>query len=188
MKKLILRRIIKMLEKLKAKIEKPKNPALEHAYTDNIGNLYYVYKINKLPYTRYVFLQGVLNQLAMGIEAKELSTLLDKIATSVLNVNIHDIDKFKQTTLYDLENIKQRTRNILQMDLLIQAALCITALEGEPNEYSEFWNAQKLEMWQKDNDAKFFFVHLSLTTIRGFQNISLAELKAYAATNKKSID
>lgn len=176
------------MEETKTKIEKSNNPNLEHIYTDSIGNLYYTYKASKLPLTRYIFLQGVLNQMAQGIEAKELSIILDEIAdNSIALSTADDIVPNQKRILYLTEVIKQRTRNILQMDLLLQAALCAFVLEGEPDEYSEFWNNKKLELWKKDNEAKFFFAHLSLTTIRGYSNTSIAELKALVGASNKNI-
>lgn len=176
------------MEKTKTKIEKSKNPSLEHIYTDSLGNLYYTYKAAKLPYSRYIFLQGVLNQMAQGIEAKELSTILDEIADNAVSLNLaDDITPIQKRIVYLTEVIKQRTRNILQMDLLLQAALCAFVLENEPDEYNEFWNNKKLEIWKKDNEAKFFFAHLSLTTIRGYSNTSIQELKALVGASSKNI-
>ena len=175
------------MEKLKIKIEQPKQEGLEHVYTDKDGNAFYMYKLSHLPHTRYVFLQGTLNQLALGIEAKQLSTILDKIANDGLRLSQNtNIAEYQKTLLYDVENIKQRTRNILQMDLLLQASLCLVVLEGEPNEYSERWNGKKLTLWNNDSDAKFFFAHKALVTITGLQNISLEELKAFQLGSLKN--
>lgn len=180
MKKIILKFLISLLEKLKKQIEKPKpNSKVSHLRTDKNGNAFYAYKIQDLPDQRAVYFQAILNQMANGIDNDTLKALLNKTNSIVHSQNASNLNATKSQIIYQLLNIEERADNIVNTILLEKAALIIVTLEGEPVDVSSEWNKKKLQLWEKDEDSKVFFWNFVLNLIKPLANISEAELKSY---------
>lgn len=180
MKKLILTKIISLLELLKSKVEQPKrSKKVSVLRTDKNGNTWYAYKMQDLPDQRSIYMQGILNQMALGIDNEQLEQLLNKQSDTIHALGSSNINDVKNSLIYQIENIRERSKNIVNIPLLEQATLVMLILDGEPNEIQQEWMNKKRQLLAQDEDSKVFFYAFVLNIIRDSANTSPAELKSY---------
>lgn len=186
MKTLTLKTIVSILEWLKKKIEKPKpNSKVSHLRTDKNGNAFYAYRIQDLPSSRSIYFQSILNMMGLGIDKEQLHQLLEKAASIVHSANSSNLDASKSNLIYQFENIKERSENIVNTILLEKAALVILCLEGEPEEITQEWIKKKQLLLSQDEDSKVFFWSFVLNLVRDTANTSPTELKNYLLAKGK---
>ncbi|WP_338764105.1 hypothetical protein WAF17_21060 [Bernardetia sp. ABR2-2B] len=180
MKKIILTKIISLLEFFKAKLEQPKrSKKVSVLRTDKNGNTWYAYKMQDLPDARAVYMQAILNQMAVGIDNEQLQKLLSNASETVHALGSSNINDVKNSLIYQFENIKERSENIVNIPLLEQAALTMLVLDGEPDDIQQEWQTKKRKLLAQDEDSKVFFYAFVLNIIRDSANISPQELKNY---------
>jgi hypothetical protein len=100
--------------------------------------------------------------MARGIDNEMLVKLLSEASEHIMGGR-------KEQAVYALANIKARTADITNNSLLYRASLLCILHEEEPEEYSAEWAKMKDAIWQKDENARFFFMQWCLESFQGFQ-------------------
>lgn len=175
----MLNRIIRkfLMNLLELFREKPNNERLNHIHTDKNGNNFYSYDVPDLPNDRRVLMKSILYQMSLGIEESDLQDLLLQMKKTIHLTSVSNISENKDELLGTISNISTRVSSLTQLKLLKRAALVCIVLPDEPIEYSKKWEKKKLKMIDNDEDLAFFFMHFSMTTIQGYQNMSISSFK-----------
>lgn len=164
------RLIVKTLRAILNALDKTAHEQRKPIYTDKNGNTYYTCDIARHHGSRRVALQAILDQMSRGIDNERLYKLLNTASE-------HIMANRKQDAVYAIANIKARTADITNHSLLYRAALLCIYLDKEPDDYSKQWADKKDRLWQADEDARFFFMHWSLTNLQGLQELSSEALQ-----------
>lgn len=152
----------------------------DHVYTGVDGTRYFVCDVEKLHRSRQVMLMGTLNQMALGLDLETLQTLMSQAMQAARNGD------FEQSIRH-MSNISTRASNLGTPRLLYRAALICVMIEGEPRAYSADFMKRKEQLFEADADARFFFMHWALTTIKGYSNISQEDFQKWAAQKEAEI-
>ncbi len=158
----IKKKALSLLLAMASALQPKKYDGRKFAYTDNAGNNYYTREIASYHGSRRVALQAIIDQMGRGIDNETLVKLLSEASDHIMAGR-------KEQAIYALGNIKARTADVTNNSLLYRAALLCVLHEEEPEEYSAQWSAMKDAIWQKDEDARFFFMRWCLESFQGFQ-------------------
>jgi hypothetical protein len=156
--------------KTKEKVE------LEPVYRDKFGNNWYQYKNPRaLPYSRGVVAEIAIKQAELNITKPKLLEYFDLCETLA---NQGKISKMLQR----FENMRERLTWACEEETLKGVALVYFVMEGEdPTSYSDEWGARKLEIFEKDEEARYFFLAGAYSTITGLSNTSDQDIRRYLA-------
>ena len=175
-KRLIRRTLLALLKWIDGKPQ----PTRELIYTTKAGYNVYGVPVPQLKRSRQVMFQGIVNQMALGIDRDGLIQLTDEAMELARKGNFNGVVK-------SLSNIQVRATNIATPKLLYQGSLIILFLEGEPDDYSPEWAAKKERILANDSEARFFFMLTLLNTVKGSANISLLEFEEWMGELEASL-
>lgn len=154
--------------------------SLELVYTDRDGLNFYVMPVDKLPRRRQVDLQAVLKQMEAGIDVKTLQAFCEEILNANRAVDVNRVNNLASA-------LHTRAAAIAVPALLYQAALIICFVEGEPLSGSRAWDKRKAELFEKDDELRFFFTYTVMSTIMSFSNMSEQEFAKWISLREIQI-
>jgi hypothetical protein len=143
-------------------------------YTDIFGNKYYILKEpTRISLKRSIAAEAALRIAEFCITKEKLKDLTDKAKEAVLSgdyslcVNI-------------LHEIQVRSEFAGEQETLISLSTVYVYMEHEPiNQYAEFWQDRKKEIWSKDQDAQDFFLDLAWRLTKQYNNLSNIDILTY---------
>lgn len=158
-----------------ADIKKPKtDKEVDLAYIDVDGNHFYLYRnVTDLPFRRHIAAEIATKQAEFNLTKEKFEKLLDAMIKSM------DDGKYAEvaTMLYET---KERLAFAAEEYTLLQLASVFTLMNDENGDhYYALEQKAKQDAWQKDDDAKDFFLRLAFNLTKTSQNISDIDILAY---------
>lgn len=149
-----------------SKIDNSKNKALQKVYTDKLGNDWYsLINVMDISPSRGVSAARAERYASLKISEQNLKQLLN-VAIEGLNKN-QDIVQ----AISILHELKHRTEFLCEENSLLDLSAIYYFLMDEDHEFpSEYHNAKKREIWEKDEACRGFFLHMALWLTKQFSN------------------
>jgi len=136
-------------------------------YTSNDGtNWSMITDWLNVPAERVIPADLAVNRASMGLTGTRLVKAFEEIEADLNTGNIvNAYSKFDQ--------LKKRVADIPDEALLVDIA-CVFALlpDEDPHDYKPSLNAQKIQIWQEDEDCRFFFIVKAVRYIIELSDIS----------------
>lgn len=154
-------------------IDNSKNEALELVYTDITGNKWYALKnITDISPSRGVTAARADRFVSMRLSEGNLKELIKK-ALEGINTNTPDLAQMVAI----VHEINFRLNFLSEENSLLDLAAVYYFLKDEdPNVPSEHHNKIKLDIWQKDEKCKGFFLHMGIALTKNFSDTSENDL------------
>lgn len=147
---------------------------VKEIYTDIFGNKYYILKEpTRISLKRSIAAESALRIAEFCITKEKLKELTDKAKEAVLSgdyslcVNI-------------LHEIQVRSEFAGEQETLINLSTVYVYMEHEPlNQYADYWQDKKKDIWRKDQEAQDFFLGLAWKLTKQYSNLSNIDILIY---------
>jgi hypothetical protein len=160
-----------------------KNYSLKHVYTDSTGKRWYTYEnITQIPYGRGIAAEVATRYLSMNITRDDLTKLITEIKNECNAGNI--VKAFKY-----ISEIETRLALCAEEKTLLDLATVYFLSEDEdPEAYDIPFQRKKIELWNKDQQAKAFFLSSVYSSINSSGELSGINIMNYLTETQQDLD
>lgn len=157
---------------MKQTFDNSKNELLELAYTDKLGNKWYNHS-NVLGISPARGIAAARADRYVGLKISE-NNFKDLINAAIDGVNTNQ-DFVGAFAI--LNELKYRSEFLCEENSILDLASIYYFLEDENPEFpSEYHNKKKLDIWQKDELCRGFFLHMGLALTKRFSTTAEDDL------------
>lgn len=146
---------------------------LELVLVDKLGNKWFAFKnMMETPPKRYTDLQAATRWGELGMTPEIFVREMTKARAL--------ISKDPNTASIKIQDLIDRSTVAAEEETLKMIAAQMFLLEGEnPMILTAEYLEKKISIWEKDEDAKGFFLHKAFTTLRNLSELSQRDLLSY---------
>ena len=162
-----------------SKKKDPKN--LKHIYTDKLGNKWYELN-NLMELSRVRYIASSLKELQSDLFNLSAETMIEVFEAISDNINKGQYSKAGAIA----EITKAAISDFTDMRLLKKYACVFFFLDDEdPAKYESKFEEKKLQIFEQDSEAMFFFVSEGLKRLNGLESSSEADMLTYLTEIQK---
>ena len=143
------------------------------------GKDFYFIDVEKLPQSRQLYYQSIMQQLSLGIDSEKLYTELEVLIDKVGNLSPGNVNDIKKELLKTVVGLQMKVDRVMKPDLLMMAALTVIADSEEPLELNISTIKQRYNDWKEDFDKVSFFTHFTLTTLMRMKELQRSMVEEY---------